>query len=235
MNIIDTNDWGLRVAGSLNTNDNEVLSTGGTVPFGIGGFSARTIQTVVQEGKPVGFLRGTMTILNPDGTVNQTLQQQDLGSTIPTLYGNFTLTARWKRLNFTLTGDYQSGSYVHSFDRQFRYAKGIFDPAIPAAALEGKTQAQKWLDFTNFFVEKADFVKVRNIGVDYTFSFPRFLVRELMVAFNIYNPLSWTASDVDPEAVLSGARTQGAVATGGLNYSCFSQPRQYLFTAKVTF
>lgn len=235
VNIIDTDEWGLRVAGSVNTNDNEVLSTGGTVPFGIGGFSARTIQTVVQEGKPVGFLRGTMTILNPDGTVNQTLLQQDLGSTIPTLYGNFTLTARWRKLNFTLTGDYQSGSYVHSFDRQFRYAKGVFDPAIPATALEGKTQAQKWLDFTNFFVEKADFVKVRNIGVDYTFSFPRYLVRELMLAFNVYNPFSWTASSVDPEAVLSGARTQGAVATGGLNYSCFSQPRQYLFTAKVTF
>lgn len=235
VNIIDTQEWGLRVAGSLNTNDNEVLSTGGTVPFGIGGFSSRTIQTVVQEGKPVGFLRGTMTILNPDGTVAQTLLQQDLGSTIPTVYGNFTLSARWRRLNFTLTGDYQTGSYVHSFDRQFRYAKGLYDPDIPAAALGGSTQAQKWLDFTNFFVEKADFVKVRNIGVDYTWSFPRFLVRELMLAFNVYNPFSWTASSVDPEAVLSGARTQGAVATGGLNYSCFSQPRQYLFSAKVTF
>lgn len=235
LNILDTKEWGLRVTGSVNTNDNEVLSTGGTVPFGVGGFSSRTIQTVVQEGKPVGFLRGTKTILNPDGTINQTLLQQDLGSTIPTVYGNFTLSARWHRLNFMLTGDYQGGSYVHSFDRQFRFAKGIKDNAIPDAALAGSTQAAKWLDFTNFFVEKADFVKVRNLSVDYSFSLPRYKVSELMFAFNIYNPFSWTKSSVDPEAVLSGARTQGSVATGGLNYSSFSLPRQYVFTIKASF
>ena len=181
------------------------------------------------------FHRGTKTILNPDGTINQTLLQQDLGSTIPTVYGNFTLSARWHRLNFMLTGDYQGGSYVHSFDRQFRFAKGIKDNAIPDAALAGSTQAAKWLDFTNFFVEKADFLKIRDIGVDYTFQFNNCVVRSLNLAMNIYNPLSWTSSSVDPEAVLSGARTQGAVATGGLSYSSYSQPRQYVFTAKVCF
>lgn len=235
VNIIDTKDWGLSVRGSLNTNDNEVLSTGGLVPFAIGGFSSRTIVTVVEEGKSVGFLRGTATTLNADGTVKETLQNQDLGRTLPTVYGNFTLYARWRQLNFTLTGDYQQGAYVHSFDRQFRFAKGIEDDAIPVAALEGTTQAKSWLNFTNFFVEKADFVKIRNIGIDYTFQFPHFVVRELNIGFNVYNPFSWTSSSVDPEAVLSGARTQGAVATGGLSYSSYSLPRQYVFSAKVSF
>ena len=155
----------------------------------------------------------------------QTLYNQDLGRTIPKVYGNFSLSARWRQLNLTLMGDYQTGAYVHSFDRQFRFAKGIADPDVPAAALEGTTQAKTWLNFTNVFVEKADFVKVRNICLDYTFNFPKFVVHELNVSLNVYNPFAWTASSVDPEAVLSGARTQGAVATGGLSYSSYSLPR----------
>ena len=183
--------------------------------------------SIVQEG--------TATSLKADNTVDETLYNQDLGRTIPKIYGNFSLSARWRQLNFTLTGDYQAGAYVHSFDRQFRFAKGIKDDAIPDAALAGTTQAKTWLNFTNFFVEKADFVKIRNIGIDYTFKFPKFVVHDLNLAFNIYNPLSWTSSSVDPEAVLSGARTQGAVATGGLSYSSYSLPRQYILSAKVNF
>ena len=235
LNIINTREWGLSCRTSINTNDNKVLSTGGLVPFAIGGFSSRTIITVVEEGKSVGFLRGTATILNADNTVKETLYNQDLGRTIPTVYGNFSINARWRRLTFNLTGDYQTGAYIHSFDRQFRFAKGIKDDAVPDAALSGTTQAQSWLNFTNFFVEKADFVKIRNIGIDYVFQFPKYIIRELNLAFNVYNPFSWTSSSVDPEAVLSGARTQGAIATGGLNYSSYSLPRQYVFTAKVSF
>lgn len=235
VSVIENKDWGLNVRGSLNTNTNKVLSTGGVVPFAIGGFSSRTIVTMVEEGKSVGFLRGTATTLNADGTVKETLYNQDLGRTIPTVYGNFAVSAHWKRLNFTLTGDYQLGAYVHSFDRQFRFAKNIKDDAIPSAALEGTTQAKSWLNFTNFFVEKADFLKIRNIGVDYTFLFPKFVVHSLNLALNVYHPLSFTSSSVDPEAVLSGARTQGSVATGGLSYSSYSQPRQYVLTARFAF
>ena len=235
VNIIDNKDWGLSLRGSLNSNTNKVLSTGGVVPFAIGGFSSRTIVTMVEEGKSVGFLRGTATTLNADGTVKETLYNQDLGRTIPTVYGNFAISAHWRQLNFTLTGDYQTGAYVHSFDRQFRFAKNIKDDAIPQAALDGTTQAKTWLNFTNFFVEKADFLKIRNIGVDYTFAFPNFVLRTLNLAFNVYNPISITSSSVDPEAVLSGARTQGAVATGGLSYSSYSLPRQYVLTAKLSF
>jgi outer membrane receptor protein involved in Fe transport len=78
LNIINTREWGLSCRTSINTNDNKVLSTGGLVPFAIGGFSSRTIITVVEEGKSVGFLRGTATILNADNTVKETLYNQDL-------------------------------------------------------------------------------------------------------------------------------------------------------------
>lgn len=232
--LVDTKDWHVRLNTSFNTNHNEVLSTGGTVPFAIGGFSSRTVQTVVQEGKPVGFIRGAQAILNADGTLKEVLQLQDLGTTLPTFYGNFSLNVDYKNLSFFLSGDYQTGSYVHSFDRQFRFAKGLKDASIPEQALEGISQAQAWLDFTNFFVEKANFLKIRNIGLNYAIK-PKKFLKEINIGFNVYNPLSFTSSSVDPEAALSGARSQGAVATGGLNYSTYSTPRQYVGTIKVNF
>lgn len=232
--ILSTRDWDIRFNASVNTNKNIVLSTGGTVPFAVGGFSSRTVQTVVQEGKPVGFIRGSKAVLNEDGTLKEVLELQDLGSTLPTAYGNLSLSITWRDLSFYLSGDWQTGSYVHSFDRQFRFAKGLKDPAIPEQALEGTTQEQQWLNFTNFFVEKADFLKIRNIGVDYTLHLKKGL-KGIGFGFNVYNPLAFTASSVDPEAVLAGGRTQGGITVGGLNYSTYSTPRQYIATIRLLF
>lgn len=234
LHLVNTKDWQVMLKSSFNTNHNKVLSTGGQIPFAVGGFSSRTVQTVVEEGKPVGFIRGAQAILNADGSLKEVKQLQDLGSTIPTFYGNLSLNVSYKNLTFYANSDYQAGSYVHSFDRQFRFAKGLKDPAVPDKALEGTTQAKAWLDFTNFFVEKANYFKVRNIGVNYTFKLKTF-IKSVDLGFNVYNPFSFTSSSVDPDAVLSGARSQGAIATGGLNYSTYSTPRQYIGTIKVSF
>lgn len=232
---VQTQDWNVRFLSSFNTNHNKVLSTGGLLPFGIGGFSARTIETAVQEGKPIGFLRGAKAIANENGTFKESLPLQDLGSTLPTFYGNFSLVAGYKKWQIHLNGDYQTGAHVHSFDRQFRFRKGLKDNAIPETMLQGLNQGKVWLDFTNYFVEKADFIKIRNIGIDHTFTLCKKRSTQLLVAFNVYNPLSFTSSVVDPEASLSGSRQQGAVATSGINYATFSNPRQFIFSIKLDF
>lgn len=232
---IRTKDFQTSLHASVNTNANKVMSTGGTIPFSIGGFGPSTIQTVVEEGKPVGYLRGNKAILNEDGTLKETLKLQDLGKTMPTCYGNLALRAQYKMWQLWISGDYQTGAYVHSFDRQFRFSKGLKDPAVPETALAGKIQKKEWLNFTNYFVEKADFLKIRNIGLSYLhlLSGKCAMLKSIQVGFNIINPLSLTAASVDPEAVIAGAQSQGAVATGGLNYSTFSQPRQYIFSLKI--
>jgi outer membrane cobalamin receptor len=235
VNFLRQKDWRGSVRLSLNTNANRVLSTGGAVPFGIGGFSARTIQNVVEEGKPVGYLRGSATTLAADGSFVKTEYLQDLGRSTPSCYGSFSLNLSYRKLSLLVSGDYQTGSYVHSFDRQFRFLRGLTDPAVPAKALEGTSAAAVWTDYTNFFVEKADFLKIRNISVDYTFTFPRAAIRSLNLALHAYNPLAFTASSVDPEAVLSGSLSQGSVAAGGLNYATYSAPRQFVATASITF
>jgi len=234
---VRTKDWTVNTRMSFNTNSNKVLSTGGTLPFSIGGFGPSTIQNVVEAGKPVGFLRGNKAVLNEDGTLKEVLQLQDLGNTVPTFYGNFSVSARYKAWQLYVSGDYQTGSYVHSFDRQFRFSKGLKDAAIPDAALNGLDQKKAWLNFTNYFVEKADFLKVRNIGIDYTcpLHLSHLPVKSVQIGLNVYNPFCVTSASVDPEATLSGARSQGSVATGGLNYSTYSAPRQYVISVKVDF
>ena len=133
-----------------------------------------------------------------------------------------------------MNGDYQLGSYVQSFDRQFRFSKGIKYDAIPEAALEGISQSASWLDFTNFFVEKADYMKIRNIAVSYDYKMNNY-IKDINFTFSVYNPFAFTASSVDPEASLSGGRSQGAVAVGGMNYSSYSTPRQFVGTVRLSF
>jgi hypothetical protein len=234
LNVVRTKDWQATLRTAVNTNRNRVLSAGGTVPFSIGGFGPETIQTAVEEGKPVGFLRGNKAVLNADGTLKEVLRMQDLGSTIPTCYGNVSLDVHYKNCSLWMSSDYQTGSYVHSFDRQFRFQKGLKDDVVPQTALMGRKQKDAWLDFTNYFVEKADFFKVRNVGLSYLYHLKgsKPVVKSVLFSMSVNNPLNFTAASVDPEAVISGAHSQGAVASGGLNYATYSLPRQYIFSLK---
>jgi len=231
---VKTRLWTVNLAASLNTNHNEVISTGGVPTFGIGGFESSTIQTAVSEGEPVGYLRGNKAVLNDDGTLKEVLTGQNLGSTLPTMYGNIALTASYQRLTLFVNSSYQTGAYVHSFDAQFRFLRGLKDDNIPEAALGGQSQSSQWLNFTNFFVYKADFLKIRNISLSYTFPMRHFL-RSIDAALNIYNPFCLTACPCDPEATLAGANTQGTATTSGINYTTYSQPRQYVLTLRLNF
>ena len=232
--IIRNRNWNLDISASYNTNRNVVLSTGGVAPFSIGGMSERTLQNVVEEGQPVGFIRGSKAVLNPDGSLKEVLLLQNLGTTIPTSYGNFALNLAYKNLSLYVNGNYQLGAYVHSFDRQFRFQRGLKDPTVPDKALEGKTQSEQTWNFSNFFVEKSDFLKIRTIGASYRLKFKKFL-QYADISVDVHNPFTFTRCSVDPEAVLSGAQSQGGVAAGGFNYSTYSTPCQVIGTLRLTF
>lgn len=230
---------------SLNTNHNRVLSTGGAAPFAIGGFGSSTAQSVVSEGRPVGYIRASRTTLQSDGSP-LCEAYQDLGRTTPAAYGTMGLTVSYRQLNIHVTGDYQTGSYVHSYNRQFLFRKGLKDSRVPeelliacGMAADGSNRAaiqktQAW-NFTNFFVYKADYAKIRNIGADYTFRQPVKGVTSVKVGFDVTNPFCFTSCPVDPEATVSTTFSQGAVATGGFNYATYSAPRQYVGSIAITF
>lgn len=234
---VETKNFSLRLNASLNTLYNNVESSGGVAPFNINGFSARTIQTVVQEGFPVGFLRGNVGVFGPDGVLQSTTAQQNLGTTIPDLFGSLGLNLRYKQFTFFANGDYQKGAYANSFDRQFRFNYGADNEGIPQAEID-KNKRTNWLNFTNMFTEKTDYIKIRLIGCTYTWKPAMFnrVIKSATVGFSAVNPLNFATSSFDPEATISGsAQGQGGATTGGISYATYSAPRQFLGTLRLNF
>lgn len=234
---VKTTDYSLKFNLSINTLYNKVLSSGGAAAFNINGFSARTVQTVVQEGYPVGFIRGNYAVFSDVGLITSTTAQQNLGTTIPNLFGSMGLNFQYKSFNFFANADYQKGAYAISFDRQFRFNYGASTEGIPQAEID-KSGRTRWLDITNMFVEKTDFIKVRTIGTGYTFK-PKMwkgVVKSVNVGLSVVNPLNFSASSFDPEATISGSsQGQNGATTGGISYSTYSSPRQFLASLRLNF
>ena len=228
----------LRMNLAINTLDNKVLSSKGLPAFNIAGFSERTIQTVVQEGYPVGFIRGSYGEFGDNGQLAKSTPLQHLGSTIPDLFGSMGIDYQWKGLNIFANADYQKGAYANNWDSQFRYNYGAGDEGIPAGEFNSEYGRTRWLQFTNMFVEKTDYIKIRSIGITYTL--PRSAVGSfanyVVIGANVMNPFNFTTSSFDPEATISGsAQGQDQATTGGIAYATYSTPRQYLMSLKISF
>ena len=233
---IEMNDMLLSINASFNTLHNKVVDAGGAPAFNINGFSSRTLQTVVQEGYPVGFLRGNYGCFDEEGVLESTEPQSFLGTTIPDIFGNLSLNFSYKRFNLFANASYQMGAYAHNWDAQFRYYYGASEDFIPQGEIEAN-QRSNWLSFTNRFVEKTDFLKVRNIGLSYSL-LPEntALYNSMVFGVNLVNPLNFASSSFDPEATISGAaQGQGGASTGGISYATYSAPRQFLGSIKINF
>ncbi|WP_179351085.1 SusC/RagA family TonB-linked outer membrane protein [Winogradskyella vidalii] len=233
---IQTDNVSLSFNVSVNTLDNLVVNSGGVAPFNINGFSARTIQTVVEEGYPIGYIRGNYGTFDDNGVLESTTAQSYLGTTIPDLFGNLGMNFAYKSFSFFANGNYQKGAYANSFDQQFRFLYGASDDIVPAAEVEANGTSN-WLNFTNLFTEKTDFIKIRTMGVNYNF-IPKKTntIKSILIGFSVNNPLNFTASTFDPEATISGSATgQGGASTGGISYATYSAPREFLTSLKINF
>lgn len=235
---ISNQDWDVRIKASFNTLNNEVVDAGGAGAFNINGFSSRTIQTVVEEGFPVGYLRGNKSTFE-NGVMVSTEPLSFLGSTIPEYFGSLSLDIRYRSVRLFTNADYQTGAYAHSFDRQFRFLYGAASDreGVPQAEVEANG-TDNWLNITDRFVEKTDFLKIRTIGATYSFdtSLLGGLARQASIGFTVSNPLNFASSSFDPEATQSGAdQGQDGATTGGIAYAAESAPRRFIGTLKLTF
>ncbi|MBC7922898.1 MAG: TonB-dependent receptor [Ferruginibacter sp.] len=248
--VINNQNLTLRLNASLNTLHNRVLSTGGTAPFAINGFSARTVQSLVAEGQEMGVIRGSRATFGPDGTLLESDPVAYIANPLPNTFGNLGLNLAYQsRLTFFATADYQTGAQQHSFDRQFRFNHGLDEPRVPAKALAdaGNSRNALWLNVTNVFVESTDYLKVRLVGVNYSLP-PKWhgkIVKGIEVGFTAVNPFNFAASSFDPEVDHSGSRdpdpnsltgtAQNGASVGGFNYSTSSPNRQWLGNVRIRF
>ncbi|MCX2478226.1 TonB-dependent receptor [Pedobacter sp. MC2016-15] len=234
--VVENEKWGVRVRVSANTIDNKVVSTGGAPAFNLNGLTSRTVQIVVKEGYPIGYISGNYGVFGADNTLQSTVPLSFLGSTIPTLNGSMGLNLRYKNLSLFANADYQQGGYISNWDKQFRINYGASTEGVPAEEL-AKNKTTNWLNYSQLFVEKSDFIKVRTIGLLYAFDKKDLgKLKNLTIGITAVNPLNFTASSSDPEAVMpGGAQGQGSATTGGINYAAHSAARQFLASIKLNF
>lgn len=234
---------GLRLTlnAAYNTLDNEVIDLGGVPPFAVSGFGASTVQGIVEEGYPVGYLRGAKAVFDAEGKVVEVKPLQYLGKPTPDNFGSFGATLGiGTRLTISTSGDYQFGAQQQSFDRAFRFLYGVpgTEDYVPAAAVtQYGSRAATWLQVMNLWVEDTDYVSLRTLTVDYRVDqrlLPR-VARDARVSFSVSNPWRWTSSHWDPETDLATASEQGGAAIGGYNYATDSAPRTYLLTLRFGF
>ncbi len=231
----------LTLNGAYNTLNNRVVNLNGTPPFGISGFGASTVQGIVEEGYPVGYLRGAKAIFDESGKIVRVEQLQYLGKPTPDSFGSFgAQLGLGSRLTLSTSADYQFGAQQQSFDRAFRYLYGVnrTEDYVPAAALtQYGTRAAIWQQVMNRWVENTDYVSFRTVTVDYKPSARLLpgLATDARVSFSVTNPYRWASSHWDPETDLSSAGEQGAAAVGGYNYATDSAPRTYLLTLRFGF
>ena len=230
--LVNTDNFSLRLNGSLNTLTNEVVSTGAAPEFNVGGFTF--LGGFVKAGQPVGYLRGNQPSLNPTtGAIDSVKVNAVLGSPLPDQFGNVGLTARYKTLSFTASADYQLGAQGVDVDKVLRFTRGLRG-GIPEAA------GTNFFDLAGLFVEDTDYFKVRLIALGYDVPrryLPR-LTSRASVGFTVTNPLNFVSSRFDPEVTGAGIAAQGGasgVNVGGFGYGTESSPRQYVFTLRLGF
>ena len=228
----------LTLTGSVNTLKNKMVSTGNTPVFNLGGLSERTIQAVVEAGQPVGYLRGSKATFNADGTLQKVELLQYLGKPHPDTFGSMSAQLRLgSRFTVNVDGDYQFGASSHSFDRHFRFQYGLPETIVPEAAVKaagGPTGI--WLDVFNLFVEKTDYVKLRNLSVEYRLP-ERLVPRGASSAHQLRGQQSADLGHLQLRSRSGplGAIGQGAAAVGGFNYSTDSAARSFLLSIGLGF
>ncbi|AUP77590.1 TonB-dependent receptor plug domain-containing protein [Flavivirga eckloniae] len=227
-NILQTENHNLNISASYNTNDNLVKSTGGAAPFIVGGFNV--VGSWVEEGKSLGYLRGTVAAPNGDGTYTFT-PNSVLGKTFAPNFGSFGLNYTWKDFNFFTTGDYQFGGKSIELSFLLRHRRKVDNTGIPED-LVGTTSP---FDYVNYFTFDSDFVKIRNIGVSYNFGDKLKIFTNVSFGITVTNPFNWVAGSFDPETTGSGIGNQNGFSSGGFAFGTESPPRTFISSLKFQF
>ncbi|MEM7573093.1 MAG: TonB-dependent receptor plug domain-containing protein [Bacteroidota bacterium] len=229
--VIETPDIDFVVNGSLITNENVVTSSGGAAEFNVGGFTF--LGSFVKEGLPLGYLRGDIARINDAGEL-EIERLANLGKTNPDGYGTLGFNFRWKRLNIFGSADYQYGAQAVAVDDVLRFFGGVadedrFPPEIAA------TPGLSFFDLAGYWVEDANFFKVRNLGISYSLNVDNTPFSYLKLGFNVRNPIVTGSASFDPEVTGAGLQAQNGFSGGGFGFGTESAPKQFLFSVDFGF
>jgi TonB-dependent SusC/RagA subfamily outer membrane receptor len=226
---ISTSDYEVSIRASLATLENKVVSLGGSAAFSIGGFAFLPLR--VEEGKPIGIFRvNRPTPEAGAGTYEANVLDEEIQPT-PKYTGSFGVSATlFRDIRINVLADYSYGGYVLNTGSVLRFFEGMEPEAsrVPTG-YNFQTASIVWL-------EKADWVKIREISVRYQLPssfYEAWGLRGIAVNASIRNVAAFTTSkEVDPE--LNGLRAGGQLDVGGIGYFPLSPPKEVRFGVEVS-
>ncbi len=231
--VLQSRDYSLSVRASVNSFTNKVTASGGA-PFNVGGFGF--LGSWVEEGKPIGYFRGNNPVFDGAGNLVEIIPNDDLGSTVPDIFGSFGTNFAYKSLSLNISGDYQIGGSVVNTTEVLKFLRGAPQEGYYPTGATG-------VNFNNLaglWVEDATYAKIRLISINYDLPENLYsgIVRKISVGAMAVNPINFVANNIDPEVSGAGIGNQGGgteVGVGGFVYGTESQPRQFLGTVKIDF
>ncbi|MCE4065370.1 SusC/RagA family TonB-linked outer membrane protein [Chryseobacterium gleum] len=253
-------DWSVR--GNISMLKYNVKSLYGTnTQLSLDGYTFMSIgnePTVFKMVKSAGVdpATGDALYYKLDGSITNVYSSGDAQflpgkSTLPSAYGGFGTTFRYKGFDLNADFSFQTGGYSYNIVAQnlvdfsaynqnlstdaFNYWKNPGDTGVlPKPNVNG-------LQTTDQFLQKTDFVRLRSVEIGYTFD-KKFLGEKLPVnSIRVYgsgqNLALWTNFTGDPEIAVA-SETQinnGAFIPGALSLYNYPNTRTFLMGVQVNF
>lgn len=200
----------------------------------------------LEEGWPIGNFYGWETVgLKSNGTAwrikgaeNSTAgedQKTVLGNGMPKMFAALSTTLRWKGLDFSLS---LHGAFLYQILNQYRMKyetlAWLSSVNVPKSAFEKVGDYYNYAPSTycDRYIENGDYMKLDNLTVGYTFTFPKItFLDSLRIYLSGQNLLTMTKySGLDPEAVPITGLTPGVDA-----YSKYPTLRSFTLGLNIKF
>jgi TonB-dependent starch-binding outer membrane protein SusC len=216
--IFKSQDFAANARFSIATLENKVESLGGAAPFSLAGFTF--LPRRVEEGYPLGVFRVNVPVKDADGNFTGDYEQKLLGTPLPKQSGSFSFNVTlFRNLTISSLTEFAFGHQVVNLKKTLRYFNETED------AVNAVPDGYSFESASSVWLEDADWIKVREIAVNYYF--PSSFFKGLILTASIRNVTEFgiKTSKLDPE--LNSFQPSSSANPGGYGYLDISAPRQF--------
>lgn len=242
---IHTKDWKWTIGLNYTWNDSEITklnmvdTDANFVETGKISDTGKTVQVFMVGERPYTFYLAKQAYddngkpiegqyVQPDGSVSSTETKYATGkSALPKSYLGLNTQLSWKNWDFAISGHGAFGSYIYNYVAADQYTESTYsDQGNMSNILRTTRDAgfSKQQLYSDYFLEKANFFRIDNISLGYTFQKLWNASSSLRITFGVQNVVTFTGySGVDPEVY------------SGIDKEVYPRPRVFMLGANLNF